>query len=124
MPSQLSQRVLQSFYIEGRLCISETTAEKQDSTESLILENKEQMPRRQEPSPSKTCSKIICNFSLRKQGCVQKGTRTSKSLTQWVDLCLDASIRKAAIATDDSRIIGLTSQDLVAVGACYYGQCF
>ena len=63
------------------------------------LGSEEQKTRWQEPSTSRTCSKI-CTFGKNK-------ARTRNPLTQLVDLCLDASIRKAAIAADDSRIIGL-----------------
>ena len=41
-------------------------------------------------------------------------------MTQCVDLRADASIRKAAIAAGDSRIIGLASRDLVAAKAWYH----
>ena len=44
--------------------------------------------------------------------------------TQCVDLRADTSIRKAAIAAGDSRIIGLASCDLVAAEAWYPGQCY
>ena len=54
----------------------------------------------------------------------KKGTRSRDPLTQCVDLRADASIRKAAIATGDSRIIGLASRDLVAAEAWYHGQCY
>ena len=54
----------------------------------------------------------------------QKGARTRDSLTQCVDLRADASIRKAAIAGGDSRIIGLASRDLVAAEAWYHRQCY
>ena len=40
-------------------------------------------------------------------------------MTQCVDLRAKASIRKAAVATGDSRIIGLASRDLVAAEAWY-----
>lgn len=38
---------------------------------------------------------------------MKKGTRSRDPLTQNVDLCLDFSIRKAAIATGNRKIIGL-----------------
>ena len=38
-------------------------------------------------------------------------------MTQLVDLCADSKIRKAAMATGDSRIIGLSYRDLVAAEA-------
>ena len=53
-----------------------------------------------------------------------RGARTRDPLTQCVDLRADASIRKAAIAAGDSRIIGLASRDLVAAEAWYHGQCY
>jgi len=43
---------------------------------------------------------------------------------QCVDLRGNASIRKVAIATGDSRIIGPASRDLVAAEAWYHGQCY
>ena len=54
----------------------------------------------------------------------QKGTKPRDTMTQLVDLCADSKIRKAAMATGDSRIIGLSSRDLVAAEAWYYGQGF
>ena len=36
----------------------------------------------------------------------------------------DASIRKAAIAAGDGRVIGLASRVLVAVEAWYHSQCY
>ena len=45
-------------------------------------------------------------------------------MTQCVDLRADDSIRKAAIAKGDSRIIALASRDLVAAEAWYHGQCY
>jgi len=45
-------------------------------------------------------------------------------LIQCVDLRADTSIKKAAIAAGDSRIIGLASRDLVAAEARYHGQCY
>ena len=45
-------------------------------------------------------------------------------MIQCVDLRADVSIRKAAITTGDSRIIGLASRDLVAAEAWYHGQCY
>lgn len=47
----------------------------------------------------------------------QKGTKPRDTMTQFVDLCADSKIRKAAMATGDSRIIGLSSRDLVAAEA-------
>lgn len=54
----------------------------------------------------------------------QKGTKPRDTITQFVDLCADSKIRKAAMATGDSRIIGLSSRDLVAAEAWYHGQGF
>lgn len=54
----------------------------------------------------------------------KKGTRTRDPLTQCVDLRADVAISKAAIATGDSRIIGLASRGLVAAEAWYHGQCY
>ena len=45
-------------------------------------------------------------------------------MTQCVDLRADDSIRKAAIAKGDSRIIGPASRDLVAAEAWYHMQCY
>ena len=54
----------------------------------------------------------------------QKGTKPRDTMTQFVDLCADSKIRKAAMATGDSRISGLSSRDLVAAEAWYHGQGF
>ena len=86
------------------------------------MESGEQRPRRQEPSKSRTYPEI-CIF-CEKITRYKKGTRTRDPLIQGVDLRGDASIRKAAIATGDSRIIGLASRDLVAAEAWYHSQCY
>ena len=98
--------------------ISQTTATVEETPESNV-DGEEQRPRRQEPRTSRTYPEI-CIFCEKKTR-YKKGTKTRDPLIQCVDLRADASIRKAAIATGDSRIIGLGSHDLVAAEAWYHG---
>ena len=63
-------------------------------------------------------------FSAKRRRHIKKEARTRDPVTQCVDLRADATIRKAAIAAGDSRIIGLASRDLVAAEAWYHGQCY
>ena len=88
--------------------------------QNLISE--EQGARREERSTTRTHLKI-CNF-CQKTTAYKKGARTRDPLTQCVDLRADASIRKAAIAARDGRIIGLASRDLVEAEAWYHSQCY
>ena len=99
--------------------ISQTTATA-FRLQNLISE--EQGARREERSTTRTHPKI-CNF-CQKTTAYKKGARTRDPLTQCVDLRADASIRKAAIAGRDGRIIGLASRDLVAAEAWYHSQCY
>ena len=99
--------------------ISQAAAAAQEILESNV-EGGDQRPRRQEPSTSRTSPEI--GIFCEKKNRYKKGTRTCDHLIQCVDLPGDASIRKAAIATGDSRIIGLASRDLVAAEAWYHGQ--
>ena len=94
--------------------ISQTTAAASQIPE-FNMESEEQRHRREEPSTSRTYPKI-CIF-CQKMTAYKKGARTRDPLTQRVDLRADASIRKAATAGGDSRIIGLASRDLVAAEA-------
>ena len=61
---------------------------------------------------------------LPKDNDIKKDPSTRDPLTQCVDLCADASIRKTAIAAGDGRLVGLASRDLVAAEAWYHGQCY
>jgi len=94
--------------------ISQAAAAAEEIPESNV-ESGEQRPRRQEPSTS-----IFCEKKTR----YKKGTRTRDPLIQCVDLRGDASIRKASIATGDSRIISLASHDLVGAEAWHHSQCY
>ena len=98
--------------------ISQTTATVEETPESNV-DSEEQRPRRQEPRTSKTYPEI-CIFCEKKTRYNIKGTETLDPLIQCVDLQADASVRKAVIATGDSRIIGLASHDLVAAEAWYH----
>ena len=66
-------------------------------------ESEEQRPDREEPSTSRTYPKI--HILCQKRTAYKKGARTRDPLTQCVDSHADASIRKAAIAAGDGRII-------------------
>jgi len=101
--------------------ISQAAAAAEEFPENNV-ESGEQRPRRQEPSTSRTYPEIC--ISCEKKTRYQKGTRTCDPLIQCVDLHGDASIREAAIATGDSRIISLASRDLVAAEAWYHGQYY
>ena len=96
--------------------ISQTTA-----APSQIPELNKERPRWDEPSTTWTHPKI-CIF-CQKTTAYKKVARTRDPLTQCVDLRADASIRKAAIAAGDGRIIGLASRDFVAAEAWYHSQC-
>ena len=99
--------------------IPQTTAAASQTPE---FNSEEQRARREERSTTRTHRKI-CNF-CQKTTAYKKGARTRDPLTQCVDLRADASIRKAAIAARDGRIIGLASRDLVAAEAWYHSQCY
>ena len=86
------------------------------------MESEEQRPRLEEPSTSRTYPKI-CIFCQKKTA-YKKDASTRDPLTQCVDLCAGASIRKTAIAAGNERIVGLASRDLVAAEAWYHGQCY
>ena len=89
---------------------------------SQIPEFNKQRSRREEPSTTRTHPKI-CIF-CQKTTAYKKVARTRDPLTQCVDLRVDASIRKAAIAAGDGRIIGLASPDFVTPEAYYHSQCY
>ena len=101
--------------------ISQTTATASQIPE-FNMESEEQRPHREEPSTSRTYPKI-CIFR-QKMTAYKKRARTRDPLTQCVDLRADASIRKAAIAAGDGRIIGLAPRDLVPAEAWYHDQCY
>ena len=121
IPHVSFQRKCRSLFTKkrGLLSISQTTAAASQIPE-LNLISKEQRPLREEPSTTRTHPKI-CIFCQKKTA-YKKGARTRDPLTQCVDLRANASIRKAAIAAGDGRIIGLASRDLVAAEAWYHSQ--
>ena len=53
-----------------------------------------------------------------------KGNRTREHLYQSVDLRSDATIRQLAVQRMDTKIIGLTSRELVAAEAHYHKSCY
>ena len=88
----------------------------------LNLISEEQRPRREEPSTTRTHPKI-CIF-YHNATAYKKGARTRNPLPQCVGLRADASIRKAAIAAGDGRVIGHASRVLVAFEAWYHSQSY
>ena len=64
------------------------------------------------------------HFLQKRRRHIKKYASTCVPLTQCVDLRVDASIRKTAIAAGDGRNVGLASRDLVAAEAWYHGQCY
>lgn len=77
---------------------------------------------RQTPSSSRTYAKecIFCE----KETKYQKGTKSREPLIQCCDLRADDAIRATAIASRDSRVIGIVSRKLVATEACYHRSCY
>ena len=53
-----------------------------------------------------------------------KGTRTREPLVQCVELQADARIREVAIKRNDTKVLALTSRDLVAAEAWYHKSCY
>jgi len=53
-----------------------------------------------------------------------KGTSTRETLIQAVDLRADMKLRKVATEKGDTKLLAITSRDIVAAEACYHASCY
>ena len=64
-----------------------------------------------------------CIFCESSNKCL-KGTSTRESLIQAVDLRADETLRNVATQNGDTKLLAITSRDIVAAEACYHGSCY
>ena len=78
--------------------------------------------KRESKSTSRVLDKV-CIF-CDKVSKYAKGSNTREPLCQSVDLRSDATVRHVAVQKMDTRIMGLTSRELVATEAHYHRSCY
>ena len=65
----------------------------------------------------------VCVFCESTNKCI-KGTSTRETLIQAVDLRADRTLRSVATEKNDTRMLAVTSRDIVAAEACYHASCY
>lgn len=97
--------------------------QKNIATSSVQGDNPQRQPVRQQGSYTSRVYDKVCIF-CEKQTKYLKKTRTREPLVQALDLRADKTVRDIATAKSDTRILAITSRDIVAAEAHYHVSCY
>lgn len=92
-------------------------ADEHDSSEP-----REKRPRRRQSSTDRRVYDTECIFCNRDK--FQKTKKSREKLTKAVQLKTDHTLRQCAISKQDTKILAITSRDIVAAEAHYHASCY